>query len=221
MKARIIGGILYFIVYLFALITDFHLILFPTFLVIGLYEIYQLQKTTNQKSYVVIYTVMFVIGMLTLTYLARVNPGVTFLISLLIMLNDTMALFVGKLIGKHKLSDISPNKTVEGSLGGIIFGSIGSIIIIYYSELIATKFNISFALNLLSGVSYFEGKVPQLLLAAIIITILGQIGDLMESKLKRMCNQKDSGNIIYGHGGILDRVDSLVLAVIFGAIITI
>ncbi len=43
----------------------------------------------------------------------------------------------------------------------------------------------------------------------------------MESKLKRMCNQKDSGNIIYGHGGILDRVDSLVLAVIFGAIITI
>ncbi len=215
MKARIIGGGLYFLIYLLALITKLYLILFPLFLIIGLYEIYRLQKKTDNKAYVLMYTILFTISMSLLVVLAYVNPGLVFLISLLIMLNDTMALVVGKLFGKHKLSNISPNKTIEGSIGGIILGSILTILIIHFGAIIVEKIQFQALINLLNGIEFLDGKMPLFFTVSVIITILGQIGDLMESKLKRMCKTKDSGKIIYGHGGVLDRVDSLVLAVIF------
>ncbi len=108
-----------------------------------------------------------------------------------IWINDTMAYIVGSLIGKTPLSVISPKKTWEGTIGGIMLAIIIIGVIGYYF------INIS----LLSSII-----VPAL------ASITGTFGDLLESKLKRMAGVKDSGSIMPGHGGFLDRFDSMLLA---------
>jgi phosphatidate cytidylyltransferase len=109
--------------------------------------------------------------------------------------NDSWAYLVGKRFGKTKLYEsVSPKKTWEGFLGGIFF-CVGFAIIISF---IAT------ALSMLDWI-----------VIGLIISIAGTAGDLIESKLKRSLNLKDSGNILPGHGGILDRFDALILAIPF------
>ncbi len=109
--------------------------------------------------------------------------------------NDSWAYLVGKRFGKTKLYEsVSPKKTWEGFIGGIFF-CVGFAIIISY---IAT------ALSMLDWI-----------IIGLIISIVGTAGDLIESKLKRSLNLKDSGNILPGHGGILDRFDALILAIPF------
>ena len=109
--------------------------------------------------------------------------------------SDTFAYFVGSKLGKHKLCPtISPNKTVEGSIGGIC----GVIISYVILTIIGNKY-FNFNMNIVYWV-----------LIAIVSSIVGQMGDLTESAIKRYCGIKDSGNIIPGHGGILDRFDSLI-----------
>ena len=106
---------------------------------------------------------------------------------------DSGAYLIGKTLGKHKLSEISPNKTWEGAIAGFVF-SIGAALACQY---------------------FFVQQLPQMH-AAILGAILGvtsQLGDLGESLLKRSVSIKDSGSIIPGHGGMLDRLDSLL----FGA----
>lgn len=113
-----------------------------------------------------------------------------------IWINDTMAYLVGSLIGKTPLSKVSPKKTWEGTIGGIV------LCIITISLLFPLIFRIP-------GSSI---KVFLPILSAI-AAIMGTIGDLFESKLKRMANVKDSGSIMPGHGGFLDRFDSLLFAI--------
>src|SRR6187401_1827882 len=111
-----------------------------------------------------------------------------------IWINDTMAYIVGSLIGKTPLSKISPKKTWEGTLGGIILS-------VFVVGLIAF-----FGLN--------SGAITiYIMLLAAIACVAGTFGDLLESKLKRLAGVKDSGNIMPGHGGFLDRFDSLLLAI--------
>jgi len=114
----------------------------------------------------------------------------TFLI-FCIWVNDTMAYIVGSLIGKTPLSSISPKKTWEGTLGGIII-----------------------CVALMTSISYLLHWLPwiEALAISLIAAVAGTVGDLLESKLKRMANVKDSGNIMPGHGGFLDRFDSLLVA---------
>lgn len=108
---------------------------------------------------------------------------------------DTFAYFIGCKFGKRKLCpDVSPKKTIEGSIAGII-GVILSYIIIY----IIAKYKLSIDLNLLLVISM-----------AIISGIIGQFGDLAASSIKRFCKVKDFGTIMPGHGGILDRCDSIM-----------
>ncbi len=109
-----------------------------------------------------------------------------------IWINDTMAYFVGSLIGKNPLSSISPKKTWEGTIGGAILCVIVISSLVY---LILDKSLLSLALIVSS-----------------IAAIFGTLGDLLESKLKRLANVKDSGNIMPGHGGMLDRLDSIIFA---------
>lgn len=109
--------------------------------------------------------------------------------------NDTMAYIVGSLIGKTPFSKISPKKTWEGTIGGIILCAI----VMGYGMYVWDK-------NIYNkGITYW-------IVVAAIAAIVGTAGDLLESKLKRLANVKDSGNIMPGHGGFLDRFDSLLLA---------
>ena len=108
-----------------------------------------------------------------------------------IWINDTMAYVVGSIIGKTPLSKISPKKTWEGTIGGMILS-------MTIMGLIAWSMNFS---------------IRAAILIAGIASIAGTFGDLLESKLKRMAGIKDSGNIMPGHGGFLDRFDSLLLAI--------
>lgn len=114
-----------------------------------------------------------------------------YLISITIF-TDTFAYAIGCLIGKHKISSISPNKSWEGSIAGLIGGV--SIALIIYANLIVP---LSF----------------KLVIVTIILSIVGQLGDLFYSKIKRENNLKDFSNIMPGHGGLLDRIDSLTFVV--------
>ncbi len=108
-----------------------------------------------------------------------------------IWINDTMAYIVGSLIGKTPFSKISPKKTWEGTVGGALLciGVMGFL-----------------------GSYWLKSSPTDAFIIAAIAATVGTAGDLLESKLKRMANLKDSGQIMPGHGGFLDRFDSLILA---------
>lgn len=113
---------------------------------------------------------------------------------LVVWTTDSGAYFVGRKLGKNKLwPEISPKKTVEGFIGGIVIAVIFAI---------AMQLTYPFASSWL-----------QLIVVTIIASIIGQMGDLVESAIKRHYGVKDSGNILPGHGGILDRFDSLLFVV--------
>lgn len=116
-------------------------------------------------------------------------------IVLCIWINDTMAYMVGSLIGKTKFfPSISPRKTWEGTIGGIIITIIAGAIYGFF------------------GHTY--SLVDWMIIAAI-ASIFGTAGDLLESKIKRLAGVKDSGNLMPGHGGFLDRFDSMITATVF------
>jgi len=114
---------------------------------------------------------------------------------LLIWTNDTFAFIVGKNLGKNKLLErISPNKTIEGFLGGMVF---------------------TFTLSFLLAKQFTTLSLTQWVVIAGIVSIFGVLGDLIESMFKRQAGVKDSSNFIPGHGGFLDRFDSVIFAAPF------
>lgn len=108
---------------------------------------------------------------------------------------DTFAYEIGSRFGKHKLSPtVSPKKSIEGSVAGIIGSSVGCVIVsLITNAYFATEFNIIV-----------------IAIIGVVLSIVGQIGDLAASSIKRYCGQKDFSNILPGHGGILDRFDSVM-----------
>ena len=123
------------------------------------------------------------------------HPNIIIYIILMIWINDSFAFIVGKNFGKHKLFEsVSPKKTIEGFIGGLLFAVLAGVLIGNYSN----------SFSILNWV-----------IIAIIVAVLGSLGDLVESMLKRSLNIKDSGNLLPGHGGILDRFDGLLLSVPF------
>ena len=119
-----------------------------------------------------------------------------------IWINDTMAYIVGSLIGKRPLSKISPKKTWEGTIGGIMLATITTGLI--FSNINA---------DIIRSDYHFKFSTTPLYIIAAIAAIFGTFGDILESKLKRMAGVKDSGNLMPGHGGFLDRFDSMLLAI--------
>lgn len=116
-------------------------------------------------------------------------------------LTDTGAYFSGKFFGKNKMCpSISPNKTVEGAVGGIIFNTILFLLIGVFYQVMAPYFGVTITVNYLL-----------LLVFAPIISVFGILGDLLASVIKRQYGIKDFGNIMPGHGGALDRFDSVLL----------
>lgn len=111
---------------------------------------------------------------------------------LITWINDTFAYLVGKNFGKNKLLErISPKKTIEGFIGGFIFSLLAGYLIAVFSEILS---------------------IGIWLIISIIMSIFGTLGDLIQSKFKRQAGVKDSGTIMPGHGGIYDRLDSIIFA---------
>lgn len=130
------------------------------------------------------------------------KPKIIISIFILIWTNDTFAYIVGKSIGKHKLLEkISPKKTIEGFFGGMVFSVLaGFLISKYYFD---------------PNPNYFNTSVLIWTVSAVIISVFSTLGDLIESKFKRIAGVKDSGKIMPGHGGILDRLDSIIFVAPF------
>ena len=130
-------------------------------------------------------------------------PRLALLVFVLLWINDSGAYIVGSLTGRHKLSpSISPNKTWEGFIGGCLLTVAGAVLLGNYCD---DFFGLA-DLTLLTWI-----------MIGVITCVFGTIGDLLESKIKRFYSVKDSGHWIPGHGGILDRIDSFLIAYPFVA----
>ena len=135
------------------------------------------------------------IALMTVIY--RMSPHLLLLLFILVWVNDTFAYLSGMAFGRHKLWErISPKKTWEGFWGGALFT-------VLISGLCGWLFS-----------AYFGGlDILSLCLTGLVVSVAGTFGDLIESLLKRTCGVKDSGHLIPGHGGILDRIDSILLVI--------
>lgn len=160
--------------------------------------IMQLYSTSPNSLTRMAYTIMALVYVamplaLTVAVYALFGPALTLLVFVLIWLNDTGAFLVGSAIGSHRLfARLSPNKSWEGFFGGLAFCVIAATL----------------ARSVVPGF----GNTPEWFLVAMGITVslLATWGDLFESMLKRNVGVKDSGNIMPGHGGVLDRIDSML-----------
>ncbi len=134
--------------------------------------------------------------MLLLLYMRGVHMYLPLVLLVMIWCNDTLAYLAGSFFGKTPFSQISPNKTWEGTGGGALLTIIGAVIFGYFSHMF---------------------RLADCVALSVCATVAGTLGDLLESKLKRMAGVKDSGSIMPGHGGALDRFDSLLIATPFAA----
>lgn len=147
--------------------------------------------TFDDVGFVVIAVFYLGIGFYFFIETRNISLELVFYALLLIWVTDSGAYFVGRAMGKKKLwPEISPNKTIEGAVGGVLFAVIFAWIYHFFTGVLD---------------SYFVVTVMTILLS-----VFGQIGDLVESAFKRHYQVKDSGTILPGHGGILDRFDSLL-----------
>lgn len=149
----------------------------------------------EKKKYIIL--IFYLISSMVFLTLIPTTSG-TFMpelivgVFVLIWTNDTFAYIVGKNFGRNKLYEqISPNKTIEGFLGGMIFSCIAGYFIFYFTHY----------LNFQSWLGM-----------AIILSIFGTLGDLIQSKFKRQAGVKDSGKLMPGHGGLFDRLDSIIFS---------
>jgi phosphatidate cytidylyltransferase len=116
---------------------------------------------------------------------------------------DIAALYVGRAFGRHKLSSLSPNKTWEGSLASVAGSVLAGLAVVAAGEFLSARGN---------TVLHILEPVWQSVVLAVIINLAAQLGDLLESAIKRGAGVKDSGTLLPGHGGVLDRIDALLLA---------
>lgn len=152
--------------------------------------------TTKEYFYLLGFILFLGIFFNLTTTICLENKWVLLYLLIVACVTDSLAFITGKLIGKHKLiPEVSPGKTIEGSLGGTIVGA--AISSIFYYNVITPEINIFL-----------------LICMSLVLSVLGQLGDLFFSKIKRENEIKDFSNIIPGHGGILDRFDSLSFIVL-------
>jgi phosphatidate cytidylyltransferase len=134
------------------------------------------------------------------------GPALLLFLFLCVWFGDIAALYVGKNFGKHKLAPrLSPNKTWEGAIASVLAAIVFGMALIIFGDRLA---------NNGSGFTALHTSAPwwHFLILAVVLNIAAQFGDLLESALKRGANVKDSGTMLPGHGGILDRIDALLLA---------
>ena len=170
-------------------------LLFLLFALVFLFRINDITKVAGELA-LLLTGFLYVPFLLGHFILLRQSPhGISWIFFLLIivMCGDTFAFYVGTSFGKRRLYPVvSPKKSIEGSLGGLVGSVVGALVV--------------------KATFFPELPLGACLSAAVLLGVLGQLGDLFESLLKRSFGVKDSGVIIPGHGGILDRLDSLLFA---------
>jgi phosphatidate cytidylyltransferase len=208
-KPQVVPGIIIsVIIYILLFLANHHftgnkilLLLIPLFIIIPIIEIFRNKNNSVQN---IAFTVL---GIAYLAFPYSVfnfiltpfsnqpelyRPELLIGLMVIIWVNDSGAYIVGNLLGKHKLIErISPKKTWEGAIGGAIFGIIFSILFFRFFNYFSTS---------------------QVILISLFAIIAGTFGDLAESLIKRNFNVKDSGKVLPGHGGLLDRFDSMLFA---------
>lgn len=150
----------------------------------------------SKYVYLIGYLILPIIIFTKIPFIANeYHPKVIISILAMIWTNDTFAYLVGRSIGKNKLFErVSPKKTIEGFGGGVVFSIITGVLMAQF---------------------YLNESIAQWIIIALLVSIFGTLGDLIESKFKRNAGVKDSGNIMPGHGGFLDRLDSIIFAAPF------
>jgi len=146
------------------------------------------------------------LSLTTLPLLSAQENGSSLLLFLFLVVwtGDVVALYVGRAFGRRKLAPaISPNKTWEGSIGSIAGSLLITLALLYAAQLLA-QHNFDWLA--------YPGSIWRWLGLAVLLNIAAQVGDLIESVIKRGAGVKDSGTLLPGHGGVLDRIDALLLA---------
>jgi phosphatidate cytidylyltransferase len=164
--------------------------------------------------------IVYIAGSLSLLVTFReTTRGLTLLVFVLfsVWVGDIAAYYVGRAIGRHKLAPIvSPNKSWEGAIASVL-GSVGVAFVIFgYGRSLGLDIPTSFSFSSTEIGHHwlgFEGSPLRALMLGIVTNIAAQFGDLFESALKRGAGVKDSGTLLPGHGGILDRIDALLFAI--------
>jgi phosphatidate cytidylyltransferase len=133
------------------------------------------------------------------------DDGKPLLVFLLVCVwaGDIAALYIGRALGRHRLSQLSPNKTWEGSIASVAGSVLAGLAVVFLGEALSARGN---------TVLHILQPVWQSAVLAVIVNLAAQLGDLLESAIKRGAGVKDSGTLLPGHGGVLDRIDALLLA---------
>ena len=203
LQSRILIGLVGFPSVIYVILN--HILVFNMIVVfcfvLAFREFIKIVSNFNNRTYWFFFGTIYIFGsMMSLIYLRSIDSLLsspfTFLLFAGVMINDSMAFIAGKTFGGPKiLPTISPKKTYSGLFGGLI----GSIVFIYLCEL-----------YFLSGFEFSLTERDQYFLV-FVFNIIGFIGDSVESFVKRKANVKDSSGLLLGHGGMFDRLDSLIL----------
>ena len=196
----VIGGLFIYILllypYLFQQIAVLRTFVIPVVVIVLILELYRKKSSPGANLGVLLLGWLYLITPFYFAVIISLIAGelgsfVLMSVFIIVWMNDTFAYLTGRLLGKHKLFErISPKKTWEGTIGGLVFALLAGIGVAYFLEM-----------------DYLFWSI-----GAVIIAVSAIFGDLFESLLKRSVGVKDSGTILPGHGGILDRFDAVMFA---------
>ena len=184
-------------------------ILVIIFLCVCLYEFYNIikkiykNKSTSTILIFLIALYLYFFYFLMMNFKTQFGKEVILILLMACIFSDLGGYVVGKLIGGPKLTSISPNKTVSGAFGSILFTVFGTSLFIMF-------------FNKIDNYSILQELSLTIIIWLIVMSLYSQIGDLIISYFKRKAKIKDTGNILPGHGGVLDRVDGILFAIPFG-----
>ena len=191
--AGYIAAIVYYLNLLFGFIPDMMMFVLGVLVVLMFIYVFSYPKYKTEQMLAAFFAVFYVAVMLSFVYRTRMLPMGTYTVWLIFLCSwgcDTCAYCVGMLIGKHKMAPVlSPKKSIEGAVGGVVGAALLGVI---YAA--AT-----------------QGKMAEYALICAVGALISMVGDLAASAIKRNQNIKDYGKLIPGHGGILDRFDSVII----------
>ncbi len=163
----------------------------------------QVLPDTAQGLFGLIY-IAYPLTLIPLLWKQEDGPALLVFLMVCVWAGDIAALYIGRAFGKYKLAPhLSPGKTVEGAIASIAGSVLAALAVVVISDTLTARGNL---------ILHIAQPLWQSLLLAVLLNIAAQIGDLLESAIKRGAGVKDSGTMLPGHGGILDRIDALLLA---------